>query len=357
VSSRAFVDWNLAQRIATGLAGSGVPGPFAQPGVDDACSEALTLVLDYTLLRPVGPLPNPELVDRSEWTRVGIHTLRELSEELEGRLSDGLRLPGPLGGVARSLAGAAAGAEAGAAVGYAARKVLGQYDTALVGADREPRLLFVGPNLATAHAELGGDPDLFLRWIAIHETTHSVQFASVQWLRPHVGELIRQLIGEASARLDADSLRRLAGRLFRTDPRAAIRTILRGDLPRLLAGPEQAHALDRLQVVMSVIEGHAEHVMDAAAERRDPGYGRLRKRLEARRARRGGLGDVIARLLGMELKLRQYRLGKAFCDGVVREAGVEALNQVWRAPDALPTTDELSRPEEWLERIAAPAAV
>jgi putative hydrolase len=106
---------------------------------------------------------------------------------------------------------------------------------------------------------------------------------------------------------------------------------------------------------MSVIEGHAEHVMDAAAGTADPGYARLRTRVEERRARRGGLGEVISRLLGMELKLRQYRLGKAFCDAVADQGGVEALNRVWSSPEALPTNDELERPERWLERMGAPA--
>jgi len=256
--------------------------------------------------------------------------------------------------VARSLAGAAAAAEAGIAVGYGARKVLGQYDVALVGADRPRRLVFVGPNLASAHAALGEDPGLFLRWIAIHESTHSIQFGSVPWLRSHLAGLLARLVEGASARLDYASVRELAGRLFRSDPRATIRSLLRGDLPRLLAGPGQAKTLDRLQATMSVIEGHAEHVMDAASRRVDPGYGRLRERLEARRASRGGLGEVIGRLLGLELKLRQYRLGKAFCDTVVERAGVERLNEVWREPAALPTVTELERPLDWLARTASP---
>ena len=349
-----FVDWSLAERIATGIAGEGGGfGPFVQSGVDAACADARTLVLDYTRLRPGWSLPEPELIDRSEWTRVGMRILRELSEGLEQPLRESLGIPGPLGSVVRSLAGAAAGAEAGAAVGYGARKVLGQYDIALTGPNRDPRLLFVGPNLAAAHAELGGDPELFLRWIAIHEITHSVQFASVEWLRSHVAELITRLIAGASERLDAGSLRRLAGRLLRTDPRDAMRTVLRGDLARLLVGPDQVSILDRLQVAMSVIEGHAEHVMDAAAEHEDPGYLLLRERLEDRRSRRGGVGEVIARLLGIELKLRQYRLGKAFCDQVVREAGIEVLNEIWHGPEALPTTAELSQPELWLSRIVA----
>ena len=168
-------------------------------------------------------------------------------------------------------------------------------------------------------------------------------------------ELLDRLLEGASGRLDHASVSALAKRLFRSDPRAAIRAVMQGELPRLLAGPEQEATLDSLQAVMSVIEGHAEHVMDAAAASLDAGYARLRTRLDARRASRGGLAEVIAGLLGMELKLRQYRLGKAFCDAVVAEAGTEALNGVWQAPDALPAMAELERPLEWLARVATPA--
>jgi coenzyme F420 biosynthesis associated uncharacterized protein len=354
VTERLLVDWSLAERVALGLAGDGaVPSAFDSEAVDAACADAVALVLDYTRLRPAAELPVPEIVDRGDWARVGLRTLRELSDQLERRVADGLTLPGPLGRLVRSLAGAAAGAEAGIAVGYAARKVLGQYDVALVAAEREPRLLFVAPNLAAAHAELGEGPELFLRWIALHETTHSVQFASVPWLRPHLAALLDELIKAASARVDLAWLRQVAGRLLRADPRATIRAILRGDLPRLLAGPEQARTLDRLQAAMAVIEGHAEHVMDAAAERLDPGYGRLRERLQARRAKHTGLGDVIARLLGLDLKMRQYRLGKAFCDAVVGEAGIDGLNEVWRGPEALPSLAELQLPDDWLARVGA----
>jgi putative hydrolase len=104
---------------------------------------------------------------------------------------------------------------------------------------------------------------------------------------------------------------------------------------------------------MALIEGHAEHVMDAAPSGRDGGVARLRDRLEARRASQNGLGDVIARLLGFDLKLRQYRLGKAFCDAVVDVNGVEGLNEAWRGPASLPTLAELERPEAWLARVPA----
>jgi len=358
LSEGRFVDWGVAERLAVGIAGDGgAPVHFRQDAVDSACRDAVALVLDYTGLHPAAALPDPELVGRDEWARMGLRTLRELSGELERQIGEGLSAPIPFGSLARSVVGAAAGAEAGVAVGYGARKVLGQYDVALIGPERPPRLVFVGANLAAVHSELGEDPELFLRWLAIHETTHSIQFAAVPWLRLHLMGLLGELLGAASARLDLDSMRGLVGRLLRADPRETVRTVLRGDLPRLLAGAEQAPTLDRLQAAMSVIEGYAEHVMDAAAERLDPGYARLRARLEARRAGRGGLGEVISRLLGLELKMRQYRVGKDFCDSVVSIGGVRALNEVWRSSEALPDLRELERPRHWLERVGAAASL
>jgi coenzyme F420 biosynthesis associated uncharacterized protein len=352
VSSGGFVDWRVAERVAATVGGDGgTAGPFDQNGLDRACEEAVSLVTGYTGLTPKNPIPRGELVGRAEWTCLGLGMVRELSEGLERRVAEGLSMPGPLAGVARSVAGAAAGAEAGIAVGYGARKVLGQYEVGLAPRiERLPRLVFVGPNLAAVHEHLGEDPELFLRWIAIHETTHAIQFGSVSWLRAYLAELLEELIGRAAAGLELGSLRALARRLVRSNPRHAVRTVLRGDLARLLASPEQAGTLDRLQAAMSVIEGHAEHVMDAAGEELDPAYGRLRGRLEARRASRSGLGEVIARMLGLELKLRQYRVGKAFCDGVVAEAGVDRLNRVWRGPACLPTLAELEQPSAWLSR-------
>jgi coenzyme F420 biosynthesis associated uncharacterized protein len=352
-----FVDWNLAHRVATGVAGGGAdPGYFAGPAVEAACDEAIGLVVEYTRLTPTRPIPRPEVVDRAEWARVGLRTLREVSHEFEERLAGGMNAPGPLGGMARSLAGGAAGVEAGIAVGYGARKVLGQYDIAIVQSDRPERLLFVGPNLAGTHLQLGETPEVFLRWIALHETTHAVQFTSVPWLRGHLSGLLQQLIDGAVAQMDRASLQGLAKRVLTSDPRKTIRSLLQGDLARMLAGPEQAEVMDRLQAVMSVIEGHAEHVMDMAGAATEPGYARLRDRLDMRRARRGGLGEVISRLLGMELKLRQYKLGKAFCDAVAEAEGIEGLNRVWSSPEALPSAEELEQPARWLERVGLPAS-
>jgi putative hydrolase len=203
-------------------------------------------------------------------------------------------------------------------------------------------------------------PKATVQTCIVHQVRNSLAFVSWKDRRtvlPDIKAIYRaETVEGAAARLDRASLQALAKRIFTSDPRRAIRSLLQGDLARLFAGPDQARVLDRLQSAMSVVEGHAEHVMDAAAATTDPGYARLRERLDARRARRGGLGEIISRLLGMELKLRQYKLGKAFCDAVAAEGGVEGLNRVWAAPEALPIKEELERPELWLERVGASAA-
>jgi len=105
---------------------------------------------------------------------------------------------------------------------------------------------------------------------------------------------------------------------------------------------------------MAVLEGYAEHVMDAVGAGLLPSLPKLRAGLERRRATRSGASRWLARVLGLELKLRQYRLGKHFADEVVATGGIEALNRVWTGPDALPTLAELEDPAGWIKRTRVP---
>jgi coenzyme F420 biosynthesis associated uncharacterized protein len=359
MASKGLVDWGLAEAIGVRIAGDDAPTgrrrPFGPGAVAEAGEAAAAKVTAYTSLQAAASLPRAEAVNRARWARMGIVTLRDISSSLEESLADGLSLPGPLGSIMRGLAGRAAGAEAGAAIGFASRRVLGQYDVALGKSRRRPRLLLVEPNLAAAHAELGGEPEAFLEWVSLHETTHALQFGAVEWLRPHMSELLDELIESGSAGLDTGALRSLARRLVSSDPRKTVRAILQGELATALVSGSQREVLDRLQTAMAVIEGYAEHVMDRAAPEREAEFSLLRTGIDERRKGRGGLGEAVARMLGLELKMRQYRVGKAFCDAVEAKAGIDGLNGVWESPTALPTPGELEQPHEWLARRSAVA--
>ncbi|HET8976201.1 MAG TPA: zinc-dependent metalloprotease [Solirubrobacterales bacterium] len=344
------VDWGLAQRIAIGLAGEGPRWDGDEAELRAESDRAARLVRRYTRLRARGGLPAAELVGRSEWALVNLTSFRDMSAGVEEKLSERMREDGKEAGMGERIAGAAAGAEVGLAVGYLAQRVIGQYDIALIGPARAPRLLFVGPNLSAARERLRVDRELFLRWIALHETTHAVQFAGVPWLRPHLGSIASELFEQAAIEIKPGEV---LGKLVRMNPRELVRTVTGGELAQLFWTEPQRELVDRLLAAMTVIEGYAEHVMDAVGEQLDPRYADLRGALDRDRERRGPLEALISRLLGLEMKMAQYRRGKVFCDAVAAEVGIKGLNVVWRSAEHLPSQAELEAPAEWIERTGA----
>ncbi|WP_249011661.1 zinc-dependent metalloprotease [Conexibacter sp. DBS9H8] len=345
-----LVDWIVAEWIATRVAGRGPAGPRpTTPDLSTIAAEAQRRVVAYTGLVPDAPLPAPEAVDRREWVRANLTSMRSLMEPVLTRAGRGL---GPAAPAAQLAIGAAVSTELGLLVGYLAQRVLGQYELVLVEeADpHPPRLLLVMPNLTKAVAGFGADADEFLTWVMLHEVTHAVQFGAVGWLKPHLSGLIGELMASAEVRMERPrrlSLPTAAG------VRRVGRSLIRADLIGALTSPTERATIDRIQAVMAVIEGHAEHVMDAVAPELLPSLPRLRAALDARRTGRMGPSRLIGRLLGLELKLAQYARGKVFCDAIVAAAGTAALAHLFSAPSALPTRAELEDPAGWLARTAA----
>ena len=345
-----MIDWILAERIAGMVAGTGDAG---LPLVDlvALARESETRVVDYTGLRPLHPLPEPEGIGRREWVRSNVRSMGLLLDPVLKRAGGNL---GPLKPAVELGVGLVLSAEVGLVLGYLAQRVLGQYELVLLDEaveDRPPRLLFVLPNLGQAVRTLSADEREFMTWVTLHEVTHAVQFAGVPWLHPHVAGLVRELLASAEVRLDTPRKLRMPtlGELRETG--AALR---RGDLVSIVTSKAERDTLDRMQAVMAVIEGHAEHVMDSVAPDLLPSLPRLRESLDRRRRSQSGLARLVGRLLGMDLKLRQYEQGKAFCDAVVAKGGVEALHHVFSSPEALPTLRELGDPDAWLQRSASP---
>ena len=341
-----MIDWIIAQRIATFVAGTGDAAP---PTADltALAAESVTRVVAYTGLEPARPIPPPEGITRKEWVSTNIQSMRLLLDPVLARATDNL---GTLKPAVEIGMGFVLSTEVGVVLGYLAQRVLGQYELVLLDEaveDRPPRLLFVLPNLGQAVRTFAAEEDEFMTWVALHEVTHAVQFAGVPWLHGHVAGLVRELLKSAEVRLDAprklqfpssDEVKRVMGHLRR------------GDLISIVTTTPEREMLDRVQAVMAVIEGHAEHVMDAVAPDLLPSLPKLRAALDRRRKSQSGLSRVVARLLGLELKLKQYEQGKYFCDTIVRERGPAVLHHLWSSPEALPTLAEIQDPAAWLTR-------
>jgi len=340
------IDWVIAKRIATFVAG---PGDAEMPTADLAAlaAESESRVVAYTGLTPARPLPPPEGVSRQEWVATNLDSMRLLLDPVLKRAGDNL---GPLKPAAEIGMGIVLSTEVGVVVGYLGQRVLGQYELVLLDEaveDRPPRLLFVLPNLGQAVQAFKAEEQEFMTWVALHEVTHAVQFAGVPWLHPHVAGLVRELLKSAEVRLDSPRKIRIPS----TDEVKRVLGHLRnGDLISIVTTTPERETLDRVQAVMAVIEGHAEHVMDVVAPDLLPSLPKLRSALDRRRKSQSGLSRLVAKLLGLELKLRQYEQGKFFCDAIVRERGPEALHHLWSGPEVLPTLAELRDPDAWVRR-------
>jgi coenzyme F420 biosynthesis associated uncharacterized protein len=329
------VDWGLAERLA-GLAAGDTPlGDPLHPDLQAVADRAAARVAEVTGLEPRAPLPALEVVDRASWARANVTTMRStLQPALEGK-------PVP------AVGGVVIAAEVGGLVGLMSRAVLGQYELALLEPLTTPRLLLVGPNVREGAEKMEVPLADLAAWVTYHEVCHAVQFAAVPWLREHLGGLLRRLLSGSTMRVDPSALLRLPDL---GDLRRLWETLGEGGLVALVAGPERRALLDQVQGAMSLVEGHAEHVMDVAAEGDLEGVDGLRRALDRRRAERPPWMKALFRLIGLDLKMAQYAQGKQFVDEVVARGGHAALNRAWAAPELLPSPAELRDPGAWMRR-------
>ena len=349
-SATPLIDWKIAGKIAAYVAGTGDASALTVE-LAPLATDAARRVVDYTRLTPVRELPAPEGVGRREWISANLSSMRQMLDPVLERAGDKL---GALKG-ARSLSVSVVSTiEIGVVVGFLAQRVLGQYELVLLkepSDDAPPRLLFVLPNLGAAVQSLGAPEDEFITWVTLHEVTHAVQFSSVPWLQPHMAGLVSELLRSMELRLEGPRRLRMPSVAEIKRVAGAVR---RGDIVGIFASEGERATIDRVQATMAVIEGHAEHVMDAVAPELLPSLPKLRAALDRRRHSQSGRARLLGKLLGLEMKMRQYDQGKVFCDEIVRRAGTDALVAVFSAPEALPTIDELTDPVAWLLRMGLP---
>lgn len=347
-----MVDWALARQIARFAARSD-DVPDLGMDVPAVAREIEPVVVERSGLEPASAAPPLEVVGRQSWAEANLTSLASLLDPVGERLNGRFDAAGPFAGALRTGAGVTLAAEVGLVTGYLSQRVLGQYELSLLGGDGPPRLLMVAPNLDRAAGDLGVDRGSFLRWVTIHELVHAIQFGSVPWLRGHLGDLLREYLDTVEVRID----RGAAGGLpSLPDLGEFVERFREGGLVALVQNGAQKDILDRVQAAMAVVEGHAEHLMDALAPELVPGHQGLREAMDARRANRSAPERILMRLLGMDIKMRQYAVGKAFCDAVVDEGGLTLLNRVWESPQALPTLAELGAPSDWVKRTSVTLA-
>jgi coenzyme F420 biosynthesis associated uncharacterized protein len=356
------VDWDFAASTGARL----VPrGPLASrytaeqavAELTDASVRAEVPVREVTGLADGLPIPAAQVLDRRGWVKAAARSMAELTaitsesgdtesgDTESGEQGDSERL-----GAVAKLAGKPAGLQAGAMLAFVSTAILGQYDP-FTGDDGA--LLLVAPNIVAVERTLRAKPSDFRLWVCLHEVTHRVQFSSSPWLAGYM----QKAVGDLSE-VTEESLTVVLGRL-----EEALRERRRhpsGDpgqggllgLLRATQAPPQRDALDRLLVLGTLLEGHADHVMDAVGPAVVPTVEQIRASFDARRRRSvSPLQRLMRALLGIDAKMAQYVRGKAFVDAVVGRVGMAEFNTIWTGPETLPLTSEVDEPDKWVARV------
>lgn len=345
LSSPGPVNWELARQVGIATAQWGredpAPAPEDQRTFEDAVRLAELHVAELTGLAPPPDLPRVRAVRRAEWVQANVQSLRSLLEPAAARIGEAVAE------VLSQLSPLLLGAQVGAVLGILGQRVLGQYDVA-VPRPGAGELLFVVPNIRAFERDWSLPPTEFRAWVAVHEVVHRFEFG-----RPWVPRRFRELLDDflSTLRIDAGSLRERLERLDPADPEA-LQELLGSEeaLFGAVLDDEQRLKLGRIQAFMAAAEGYGDHVTAAVARRILPSHARIAEAL--RRYRETEAGDaVFERLLGIEMKREQYRLGAAFCDRVAELAGEETLARMWEGADHLPSLPELEEPRLWLARM------
>lgn len=348
--SGQMIDWKLAVSTATRIAG---PGPIvSRAEADEAVAElragaerSTPLVREYTGLTAEAGTAPVLVVDRPGWIQANADAFSQVIAPVVDKLQ---QRRGPSQGLTEVVGSRVTGLEVGTLLGFLAGKVLGQFDPFHTGPGRLGRLLLVAPNILHAERELDVDPHDFRLWVCLHEETHRVQFTAVPWMRDHLQTQVDSLVDG----VDVDPAK-LAATLVEGVRRMG--DVLSGrsetSLIELFASPQQREVIDRVTGVMSLLEGHADVVMDGVGPAVIPTVEKIRRRFDQRRKGAGSLDRLVRRLMGLDAKMAQYRNGAAFVRAVVDRVGMDGFNKVWVEPANLPSKEEISDPASWVRRV------
>lgn len=335
-----MISWGAARAIAVALAARTESSPAAD-GFDypAAVRHALGPLCEFTGIPLREPFESQRVLvsDRARWIDLNIENFGAVLEPILRQAA------GSTGDLAWALGGVTLTAQVGVLLGFLSTRVLGQYDAGPFAARRERpgRVFFLDGNIASAAARLGVPLDGLRLWIVLHEMTHALQFEGAAWLGEHLGDLMQGLLAPLAERLGLrELLRRLADNLSS------------GGRPlELLMSRSQRATFDRVQAVMSLVEGYSDYVMHRVGREMVPHYEHISSAMARSREHRPPLESAIFRLTGLDLKMEQYRLGEQFAEVVARRVGMEGLGRVWERPENLPSLAEIHDPGLWLSRM------
>lgn len=354
----SIIRWETAAKVAKNLAPA---GPKVKPAAMRAAVESMRYAtvasVDYvyqiTGLEAAHNLRDSEvlIVDRATWAKANTQSFAVMLDPVGDSLM-GQKFA-EMTDSQKNLASVAGSTELGGVLAYLSTRVLGQYDpyAALAGHGAEGgRLMIVAPNLIQLEQELNVDPEDFRLWVCLHEQTHRVQFAAAPWMREHILHLMQAMAEELGATSENLMERALSAASSLKNSKESDSSQKTSGVETVMSA-EARELLSQITAVMSLLEGHANVVMDAVDSSIVPTVRTIRRRFNRRSETQKILTKFMSKLLGMDRKLRQYKDGQKFVQFIVDARGMQQFNRIWDGAQNLPTETEIHNPQAWIDRV------
>jgi len=364
------LNWDVALDLARKVAAQ-KPDPAPTQKQKDAVADAVSLAdhwLDETTSFPSG-VRTATAWSKAEWLVNTLDVWKVLVEPvatssvdaMSGQMPEEMKaMAGPMMGFLGKAVGALYANQAGSGLGALAGEVLSVSDIG-VPLTEAGRAALIPTNIAPFADGLGVSEDDVLLFLALREAAHQRLFAGVPWLRDHVIGAVREYATGVEINLEAIQ-KRVEEQMRGLDPSAMqdperLQELFENGMFELPQSPQQKAALEKLEIVLALVEGWVDEVVALATTERMPAAAKLQEAVRRRRAAGGPAEQTFATLVGLELRPRRLRDAATLWGSLRTRQGIEARDGVWMSPALLPTTADLDDPLGFREGAEAPDAL
>lgn len=355
-SSSGPINLEIARQVAVAIATQGTPDPAPSPDAVHVYSEharaSEELLAGYMQL-PVGEPARVEAVTRVAWVEKTLSGWLWLLETLARRFSEQMTEmpnPEPSGGLTammQQIGPLLIGLQAGTLVGHLATETIGPSDVP-IPRDDDGHLRFVDRNAMDVAREYNFERDEFRRWLVFHDIGRHIVLQSAPWIHRYFRSLFAEIVD--AMEVDVDGLEQRLIELQSSGLQGLQNPT--GIDPAIPIAETARHkaALDRLRAFMAALEGYAIHA-STTVEQVAGSAPAIREGMLRRNASPTDARAMLSSVLGISFDRELESSGITFSAAVVKLKGIKSLNEMWVAPDNLPTLGEIKDPFAWIERV------
>ena len=348
------INLEIARQVAASTVESGgTADPELGKRFSEAVLEAEVLLSGYSRLA-LDERAQTTILSRAEWVTSTLEAWNWVFERLATRFTavfdqggEAAGTPEMAGGMLGQVVPLLMGLQVGTLVGHLAEDILSRFDLP-IPRDDDGRLFLVANNADAVATAYGFDKGDLVKWLALQEACRRLILENSAWARSYFRSVVAELVD--SVEIDLGDIERRMMEMQSQGAEAMQDLAGAGALP-VVSTPRHEAALERYRAFVSLFEGYATHASLAVAKEWLEGAARIQEGMVRRAASPSEGQAALQNVLGLSFDRAMTSAGTTFCNAIVQMKGLAALNQVWAAPDNLPTPEEIRDPFAWIERV------